>query len=155
MPKRLRNSFFLSASVIFAELVVASCHRVSTGVSSGLMVAATLSDSVIARGGVVSVRVTVRNVGADTIVLTGSSSCMAEVQVRSPSGEVLPPQERICTTDLRHVKLAPGGSMVAGVSWSATTTQARTVPGTYELSAGVLSFDRRWYWSSAHHVYVQ
>jgi hypothetical protein len=107
----------------------------------GIDVTAGLTDSILAPGSTLSIRVVARNVATATRTLVGSTGCVAFREVRSPSGDLVAAGDgRICLLDLRHYRLAPGDSLVDNLSWTAATSNAMPLAqGAYELRVGVFS----------------
>ena len=123
------------------SLTVASCNHPAAPATDGIHVIAGLADSILAPGTTLNIRVVARNVAAATRTLVGSTGCVAFRDVRNPAGELISAGDgRICFSDLRHYRLAPGDSLVDNLTWTAATSTALPLaPGAYELRVGVLS----------------
>jgi hypothetical protein len=99
-----------------------------------LAIRVTLDRGVLVRGDTMTVTVTATNVGARTITLVGSSSCLLEFEVWRGPELVQDPSARLCTMDLLLLPLSPGETEVRHFKWRGTGTDGQALaPGSYEV----------------------
>ncbi len=117
-----------------AATLLLACGTTGPTGPSDLAISVTLDREVFIRGDTMTVTVTAINVGARTITLVGSSSCLLKFEVWRGPVLVQDPSAWVCTMDLFLLPLSPGETEVRNFEWRGTGTDGQVLaPGGYDV----------------------
>ena len=115
-------------------LLSTSCSLGDGADASSINVYVAVDKSTLGIGESVIITVTTRNVGFETLSLTGPSDCLMYVQVVTNQGEVVWNSSGACTGSTVTEQIGPGADKVQTITWDGTNLAgARLAAGFYHI----------------------